>query len=184
MPSLIRASTAHRRIIVMIAGLIGLIGLLPLGGAAAPSEAFFDTSFGDFAAELELARDEGKTGILLFFEQEECPFCRRMKETVFNREAVQSYFGEHFLVFPVDIEGDIEIVNFRGQSMKEKEFAFRLNRVRATPVFAFYDRSGERIVRYIGPTADAEEFLTLGRYVVEGHYETMPFIRYKRQADE
>lgn len=147
-----------------------------------PGQHFFDQTFGDFSEELMLARDEDKRGILLMFEMEECPFCQRMKDQVLNHAEVQDYFKEHFLIFPVDVEGDIEVTSFDGAMVApEKEFALKQYRVRATPVFAFFDLDGNLVARYTGATGDAEEFLLLGRYVVEEAYREMPFSRYKRE---
>ena len=63
-----------------------------------------------------------------------------------------------------------------------KDFAFKRYRVRATPVFAFFDLDGNYIkpARLTGATRDKEEFMLLGRYVVEGAYTEQPFTRYKR----
>ena len=73
----------------------------------------------------------GKSGILLMFEMDECPFCHRMKTNVLNQPQVQDYFREHFLIFPVDVEGDIEVVDFAGNSAAQKDFALKQFRVRA-----------------------------------------------------
>lgn len=153
----------------------------PLAAATNSDAAeFFDQSLGDFGEELDVARDEGKKGILLFFEMDECPFCARMKSTVLNRPDIQAFFRSQYLIFPVDIEGDLEITDFQGNPVTQKEFAKR-NRVRATPVFAFYDLGGKLVARYTGATSSAEEFMWLGQYAAEGHYERMSFTRYKRE---
>lgn len=146
-----------------------------------PQEYFFDQTLGDFQEELDTAREQGKQGIMVFFEMDECPFCHRMKETVLNQPEVQDYFKEHFLIFRLDIEGDVMITDFQGNSIKEKDFAFREHRVRATPVLMFFDLDGQQITRYTGATADAQEFLLLGRYVVEGIHKDMPFTKFKRE---
>jgi len=147
-----------------------------------PGQHFFNDTFGNFAEELATARDSGKKGILIMFEMDECPFCHRMKTTVLNQPEVQAYFREHFLNFPVDIEGDVEITDFQGNVTTMKDFAFKQYRVRATPVFAFFDLDGNYIkpARFTGATRDKEEFMLLGRYVVEGAYAEQPFTRYKR----
>ncbi len=160
-----------------------LLLAVPLALTAAPRDPdtyFFDETFGDFQEELARAREEGKQGILLFFEMDECPFCHRMKETVLNQPAVQDFYKEHFLVFRVDIEGDVEITDFSGEHMPQKDFAFKHNRVRATPVFQFYDLDGQPTARYTGATSGVEEFLWLGDYVAQGIYREMPFSKYKR----
>ena len=91
-----------------------------------------------------------------------------MKTTVLNQPDVQAFYKEHFLVFPVDVEGDVEMVDFEGHTTTMKDWATKVHRVRATPVFAFFDLNGNRVTRYIGATSDAAEFLLLGKYVVEG----------------
>jgi thioredoxin-related protein len=150
----------------------------PIAGA---EERFFDQHLGDFSEELENARDENKTGVLIFFEMDECPFCYRMKTTILKQRKVIQYFKKHFLIFPVDIEGSVEIVDFQGKAMQEKDFAFKQNRVRATPVFAFFDLTGKRVARYTGPTSDVEEFMLLGKFVVDEEYKRTNFTRYKRE---
>jgi thioredoxin-related protein len=165
-----------------------VLGLLLLGGAAGAVEAprdpyahFFSQTLGDFTEELATARKEGKKGILIFFEMEECPFCHRMKETVLNQPKVQDWYRQHFLAFSVDVEGDVEITGFDGKTMRAKDFAGKVHRVRATPVFAFFDLQGNVVARYTGATHNAEEFLWLGEFVAAGHYQTTNFTRFKRE---
>ena len=162
--------------------LFALLCLPVLVGAATrdPASYFFDQSLGDFQEELQNARDEGKKGILIMFEMDECPFCHRMKERVLKQTEVQDYFKANFLIFPVDIEGDVMITDFQGNSVSQKDFAFKEYRVRATPVFAFFDLQGKLMTRYTGATSDAREFLWLGEFVVDGHYKQTNFSRYKR----
>jgi len=145
-----------------------------------PYSHFFNDTFGDFREELQRAREEGKKGIFIFFEMEECPFCHYMKRKVLSRPDVQSWYKKHFLNFSVDIEGDVEIVDFQGHTTTMKDFAFTQYRVRATPVLAFFDLNGKLIFRYTGRTADAKEFLWMGEYVAEGYYKKMSFTRFKR----
>ena len=63
----------------------------------------------------------------------------------------------------------------------QKVFSEKDNRVRATPVFGFFDLTGKRISRFIGRTSGVDEFLLLGQYVAEGHHEKMSFLKVKRQ---
>ena len=147
-----------------------------------PGEYFFDHSLGDFSEELEVAKENGKKAILIMFEMDECPFCHRMKQTVLNQPNVQDYYKENFMIFAVDIEGDVEMIDFKGNAVTQKDFAFKGNRVRATPVFAFFDLNGDPIkgARYTGATNGPDEFLWLGEYVANGIHNEMSFTRYKR----
>ena len=145
-----------------------------------PDEHFFDSTFGDFTEELDNAREQGKKGIFIFFEMDECPFCHWMKTNVLNQKKVQDYYKKNFLIFTVDIEGDVEMTNFQGKSTTQKDFAFKENRVRATPVIAFFDLQGKRIMRFTGRTSSADEFLLMGQFVVDEEYKNTKFSRYKR----
>jgi len=157
---------------------------LQLAAAEAPRDPysyFFNETFGDYAEELANAREQGKQGVMIFFEMDECPFCHWMKTNVLNQPAVQQYYREHFLLFSVDIEGDVAITDFAGNTMPQKDFAFKENRVRATPVIAFFDLDGKPVHRHTGRTSSVEEFMLMGRYVAEGHYKTMRFTKFKRE---
>ena len=149
-----------------------------------PYKHFFNETWGDFKEELDNARQQQKKGILIFFEMDECPFCHYMKNNVLNQPEVQAFFRENFLNFTVDIEGDVEITNMNGQVIKQKDFAFRENRVRATPVIAFFDLDGNRIFRHTGKTAGVEEFMWMGQFVADGSYKETSFTRYKRNKRE
>jgi thioredoxin-related protein len=76
----------------------------------------------------------------------------------------------------------VEIADFQGQAMPMKDFAFKQYRVRATPVFQFFDLQGKPIkrARFTGATNDTGEFMLLGRYVVDEAYKENSFTRYKR----
>jgi thioredoxin-related protein len=165
---------------LLLAGFSVLLSAASLALARDPGTYFFDQTFGDFPEELSNAREQGKRGILIMFEMDECPFCHRMKTTVLNQPEIQDYFKEHFLVFPVDIEGDVEVTDFSGETLPQKDFALQQFRVRATPVFAFFDLDGRLVARYTGATRDAREFRWLGEYVVDGAYTETSFTRYKR----
>lgn len=162
---------------VLLAGAYGITG----AEVRDPYEHFFDQTLGDFTEELASARDQGKKGVLLFFEMDECPFCHYMKSNVLNQSSVQSFYKENFLNFSVDVEGDVEVTDFEGRTMPQKDFAFKINRVRATPVFAFYDLEGKQVTRYTGKTSGVQEFMLLGQYVVDRAYENTTFTKYKRQ---
>lgn len=168
--------------------LISWLTCMLLAGTAAvqaaevrdPHTHFFMPKMGDFKEELDTARRDGKQGVLIMFEIENCPFCERMKATVLNQARVQDWYRQHFLIYTLDVRGDIPLTDFRGRDTTEKAFALE-QRVRATPTFIFFDLEGNAVTRFIGPTQTADEFLLLGRYVVERAYRSVPFNVYKRQ---
>ena len=145
-----------------------------------PDEYFFHQTFGDLPEEAETAREEGQSGILVMFELNDCPWCERMKAMILNQSVVQDYFRQHFRILMMNVEGDNLIVDFNGEEIVEKDWALRHNRIRATPVFIFLNLEGKRVMRFTGAAKDVEEFLLLGEFVVDKHYENSNFVKFKR----
>lgn len=162
----------------LVALALTLVVALTAGIARAGEAAsFFDHSLGDLKVELAGAAKDGKQGVLLMFEAEGCPFCRRMREQVLGRDDVQAYFRKHFAIFSIDTFGSVAVTDFAGRSSSEKDFA-KAQGVRGTPTFLFVGADGREMARYVGATGDAQEFLQLGRYVAEGHWRKMSFAEY------
>lgn len=160
-------------------------GLPPAVGAVEatrdPMHNFFSQSFGNLPDEVAAAKAGGQQGILIMFEAEDCPWCVKMKATVLNRVAVQDYYRKHFRILTMDVNGDVPMTDFGGQEMPQKDFAFKHNRVRATPVFAFFDLNGKLVTHYTGATRDAQEFMWLGEFVTSGAWQKTDFTAYKRE---
>jgi len=106
-----------------------------------PRAHFFAQSFGDLPEELEEARQAGKLGLLLFFEQEGCAYCDRMMKTILNQPAVQDWYRERFVSIAVDINGDVELRDVDGITLPSKVFAEH-RRVKTTPTISFLDLNG------------------------------------------
>ena len=163
-----------------IAALLLLFPLLATAEVRDAEKYFFDSKLGNFQEEMNEAKKQGKQGILLFFEMDDCPWCARMKSTIMNQSEVQDFYHQHFLIFPIDTAGDTAMIDFKGRETLEKTYALE-NRVRATPTILFFDLSGNLLVRHTGPSKDKEEFLLLAQYVIEGGYKEKSFSRYKSQ---
>ena len=156
---------------------IVLLAALLLAGVAAaaetdkrdPREHFFIQTFGDLPEEMELAREEGKLGMLLFFESENCSYCRSMLNNVLSDRRVQEWYRERFVNIAVDIHGDVELKDFDGITLPSKVFADH-RRIFLTPVVAFLDLDGREIYRHLGMVTTPEEFMVLGEYIEGKHY--------------
>jgi thioredoxin-related protein len=144
------------------------------------SDALFDQHFNDYSENLDDANNANKDGIFVFFFMDDCPFCQKMERQVLNQDSVASYFKTHFLNYKINTESDLELVDFDGNDTIERVFAKRHNRIGATPVLAFFDLNGKRVVRRTG-FANEHEFLLLGKYMVEKAYLNENFVRYKRK---
>jgi thioredoxin-related protein len=149
--------------------------LAPLGAGAAE---LFSLNTGDLREEAADARRAGKRALMLFFEQEGCPGCAHMKRSVFPRDDVRAFYSRHFVSLAIDIHGSVPLRDFAGRDLTEKSFA-QGSKIRATPTFVFYDLNGAELVRIVGPTQTAGEFLLLGEFVTSGAYKTRTFAQYK-----
>lgn len=67
------------------------------------SKGFFQESFGNYQEELKTAKQEGKSGVFMFFMMDECPFCDKMEKTILSQPEVQAYFKQHFATFVLSL---------------------------------------------------------------------------------
>ena len=157
---------------VFLLALSVLVTGVALAGEADTRDAreyFFEQTFGDLPEEMQAAREQGKIGMLLFFEAESCPYCQYMLRKIFNQKHVQDWYRERFVNIAVDIHGDVELKDFDGITLPSKVFSDH-RRVFLTPVMSFLDLNGIEIYRHLGMTKTPEDFLLLGEYIEGEHY--------------
>jgi len=146
-----------------------------------PGQHFFQTSFGDLGAELEGARRDGKRGVLLVFELEECPFCRRMHETVINRLHVQEAFRRYFNIIRIESDSGNEIVAPNGERLTEREYA-RLLKAYGTPYSIALSVDGTELARLPGTPVNDDEYILFADYAVSGTADTESFSQFKARS--
>jgi len=160
---------------VLLACLVAFFTILP------PALADFrvESIDNDYQGEIEAAADEGKR-LIMFFHQTGCPYCDKMKARVHPDAGVQAYFEDKFVMMETNIKGNLDIVMPDGTPGTEYDFA-RKSRVRATPVYIFYDTDGSQALRATG-FLDPKRFKLAGQYVVEGVHKTKKsFFRYLQE---
>ena len=79
-------------------------------------------TFKDLREDLEEANAEGKR-LVLFFEQIGCIYCTKMHKEVFSKEKVSNYINDNFFVVQLNLHGDIEVTDFDGEVLPEKDIA-------------------------------------------------------------
>jgi thioredoxin-related protein len=141
---------------------------------------FFHASFGDLKEELVLARAEGKRGLFLMFSAEYCTPCIVMKKTVLNQVPVQEYYKRHFRVLHIDFNGDAEMADLDGRTMRSKDYAQKVARVRGTPTLMIIGLDGKELARHYGPLRDVREFMWLAEFVVQDEFRRTAFDTYLR----
>lgn len=170
---------------LLLAGALAALSTLLMSGlvhTADPRDPayFFDRHSGNLQHEAAVARYEGKSGVIVMFEQENCTWCAKMRTSVLNQAPVQDYYRKYFRILSLDIHRDVPMVDFLGRSITAKEFA-SLHQVRSTPVFIFFDANGKQRLRYTGATRSVDEFVLLGEFVVQGDYKSKSFTAYQHE---
>jgi len=141
---------------VMLAAVRRLIALLALLVPLAASASARDHDFSSVLSESLLEfpdelRDAAKAGkrLVVYFEQDNCPICRRLVQTNFSQKDIVESLKRHFVVVTVDVWGAKDTTWVDGVARPEKALAAHLG-VRFTPVLFFLDERGRVVLRANG----------------------------------
>ncbi len=130
----------------LFATLAALVLALPLAAAELGDDGLHKTSwmrdtFKDLNEDLAEANAEGKR-LVLFFEQRGCIYCTKMHAEVFPRPEIASFIEENYFVVQLNLHGDLEVTDFDGETLTEKQIARKWN-VLFTPTILFLPESVE-----------------------------------------
>ena len=98
-------------------------------------------TFKDLSEDLEEANSEGKR-LMVIIEQRGCIYCRKMHEEVFSTEKVSSYIEENYFVVQINMFGDVEVTDFDGSALPEKEMVKKWGAL-FTPMILFFPEEVE-----------------------------------------
>jgi len=146
----------------------------PVGEIIHP--AWFKQSFLVLKDDIADAKDEGKTGIIVFFGQAHCPYCKALITNDFGDADIAQYTQKHFDVVALDIYGDRMVTGVRGPELSEHDFATQL-KAELTPTLDFYTTDNKLVFRIRG-YYPPEKFKAALQYVVGKHYLTQRFRDY------
>ena len=90
-----------------------------------------------------------KKRVVLYFEQDGCPYCKRMVEVNFRDPKIAGRMREGFVPIAINIWGDREVTAPDGSVMREKQLATQL-RIQFTPTLIFFDEKGGVALRVNG----------------------------------
>lgn len=79
-------------------------------------------TFKDLREDLADANAEGKR-LMVMIEQRGCIYCTKMHEEVFPRPEIADFIRENFFVVQLNLHGDLEVIDFDGESLSEKQAA-------------------------------------------------------------
>jgi thioredoxin-related protein len=142
---------------------------------------WFKLSFLDLRADLREAAAAGKTGIVVYFGQENCAYCKHLMEHGFGTPDIAFVAQRKFDVIALDIWGEQPVTDVDGRTFTEREYA-HAQQATFTPTLVFYDTSGRIALKlrgYYPPYRLRAAF----EYVVAGHYRKESFSEYLARAD-
>lgn len=93
-------------------------------------------TFKDLREDLEEANAEGKR-LMVIIEQRGCIYCTKMHEEVFPEPRVAEALNNNFFVVQINMFGDVEVTDFDGTTLPEKEMVRRWNAL-FTPTMMFF----------------------------------------------
>lgn len=93
-------------------------------------------TFKDLREDLAEANAEGKR-LVIIIEQRGCIYCKKMHEEVFPIEEIAAYIDENYFVIQINMFGDIEITDFDGTALPEKDMVKKWGAL-FTPMILFF----------------------------------------------
>lgn len=93
-------------------------------------------TFKDLREDLAEANSEGKR-LMVIIEQRGCIYCKKMHEEVFPVPEIESLLTDRFFVVQLNMFGDVEVTDFDGTTLSEKETIQRWGML-FTPTMMFF----------------------------------------------
>jgi thioredoxin-related protein len=142
---------------------------------------WFKLSFLDLRDDLAEVRKEHKSGLVVYFGQKYCAYCRQFLEKDLAREDIRRYMIERFDVIGIDIHGSKDVTDLQGVTLNESQYATR-EKTNFTPSVVFYAPDGKEALRLRG-YYPPYRFRAALEYVADGHYRDETFREWLARAD-
>lgn len=143
--------------------------------------AWFELSFLNLQEDLQEAKRNEKRGLIVYFGQEYCPYCKALLEGNFGRRDIERYTRAYFDVVAIDIHGQKTVTDLQGRKLSERAYAEQ-EQVNFTPTLIFYDSSGRESLRLQG-FYPPYKFRAALEYAADGYYLQESFRDYLQRAD-
>ena len=93
-------------------------------------------TFKDLSEDLAEANAEGKR-LMVMIEQRGCIYCTKMHEEVFVVPEIAQYIEDNFFVVQINMFGDVEVTDFDGTAMPEKDIVKRWGALFTPSIYFF-----------------------------------------------
>jgi thioredoxin-related protein len=126
-------------------------------------------TFKDLSEDLEEANAEGKR-LMIMIEQRGCIYCEKMHKEVFPLENIASYIDENYFVVQINMFGDVEVTDFDGTTLPEKDMVKKWGAL-FTPMILFFAEN-------VGDDASAAEAAVATMPGAFGKYTTFNMLNW------
>ncbi|MCB1800095.1 MAG: thioredoxin fold domain-containing protein [Gammaproteobacteria bacterium] len=143
---------------------------------------WFKKGFLELDEDLAEATAKGKNGLIVYFGQKRCAYCKMLMDVNFQTPDIVNYTREHFDVVPIDIWSPESVTTPGGQEMSERDYSKSMG-TNFTPSLVFYDADGNIALRLRG-YYPPYQFRAALEYVAGGHYKRERFPVYMARGDK
>lgn len=181
-----------KRLLITLLAVVFASGALAaeLGDDGLHKAPWMRDTFKDLSEDLAEATAEGKR-LMILVEQRGCIYCKKMHEEVFVVPEIASYIEENFFVVQINMFGDVEVTDFDGTTLPEKEMVKRWSALFTPSIYFFPEEvSDDQIATQAAVANMPGAFgrwttLNMLTWVVEKGYETdEPFQKYHARKFE
>jgi len=142
---------------------------------------WFKDSFLDLDEDLDEALQKGKSGLIVYFGQSHCAYCRALIEDTLTRPDLVEYLVRHFDMVGLSIHDIRELTAPDGKTLTVRDYSMRED-AQFTPTLTFFGKDRQKALTLRG-FYPAYEMRAALEYVADEHYQTMSFRDYLAQAN-
>ncbi|WP_299206352.1 thioredoxin family protein [uncultured Tateyamaria sp.] len=147
-------------------------------------------TFKDLTEDLEEAGAEGKR-LMVLVEQRGCIYCKKMHEEVFVIPEISQYIEDNFFVVQINMFGDVEVTDFDGTVLPEKDMVKRWGALFTPSIYFFPEEVGDDVMATQAAVANMPgafgrwtTFNMLNWVVEKGYDGDEPFQKYHARKFE
>ncbi len=171
---------------IMLAALLTAIQVqaAELGDDGLHKAPWMRDTFKDLGEDLAEANAEGKR-LMILIEQRGCIYCQKMHEEVFIQPEIEAMIQDHYFVVQINMFGDVEVTDFDGTALPEKDMVRRWGALFTPSLMFFPEEVGDDVTASEAAVANMPgafgkytTFNLLNWIVEEGHDGDEPFQKY------
>ncbi|WP_108839326.1 thioredoxin family protein [Tateyamaria sp. Alg231-49] len=147
-------------------------------------------TFKDLTEDLDEANAEGKR-LMIMIEQRGCIYCKKMHEEVFVIPEIGQYIEDNFFVVQINMFGDVEVTDFDGTVLPEKDMVKRWGALFTPSIYFFPEEVGDDVMATQAAVANMPgafgrwtTFNMLNWVVEKGYEGDEPFQKYHARKFE